>query len=119
MWFVVAAALTLGAVVSGGLARGVAAAPRQEDTTTTGSTPTLLVPGPGAETGVGGQEGSGGQTGSTTTLVAQSPEEVVEEDEDNTGTIVALVISGLGAVALILALLTFRYWRNTRPAPRT
>jgi hypothetical protein len=75
--------------------------------------------GPGAESGAGGQAGSGAQTGSTTTLVAQSPEEVAEEDEDNTGTIVALVISGLGAVALILALLTYRYWRNTRPAPRT
>jgi hypothetical protein len=36
--------------------------------------------------------------------------------DDNTGTIVALVIAGLLVVALLLALLTYWYWRNTRPA---
>ena len=36
-------------------------------------------------------------------------------DKDNTGTVVALVISGLLLVALLLALLTYWFWRNTRP----
>ena len=35
---------------------------------------------------------------------------------DNTGTVVALVISGLLVVALLLALLTYWFWRNTRPS---
>lgn len=34
---------------------------------------------------------------------------------DNTGTIVALVIAGLLVVALLLGLLTYWFWRNTRP----
>jgi len=34
---------------------------------------------------------------------------------DNTGTIVALVIAGLLLVALLLGLLTYWFWRNTRP----
>jgi hypothetical protein len=37
------------------------------------------------------------------------------ENADDTGTVVALVISGLLVVALLLALLTYWYWRNTRP----
>jgi hypothetical protein len=37
-------------------------------------------------------------------------------NSDNTGTVVALVISGLLVVALLLALLTYWFWRNTRPA---
>ena len=37
------------------------------------------------------------------------------ENSDNTGTVVALVISGLLVVALLLALLTYWFWRNTRP----
>jgi len=37
------------------------------------------------------------------------------ENADNTGTVVALVISGLLVVALLLALLTYWFWRNTRP----
>jgi hypothetical protein len=37
-------------------------------------------------------------------------------NNDNTGTVVALVISGLLLVALMLALLTYWFWRNTRPA---
>jgi hypothetical protein len=36
-------------------------------------------------------------------------------NSDNTGTVVALVISGLLVVALLLALLTYWFWRNTRP----
>ena len=38
---------------------------------------------------------------------------------DNTGTVVALVISGLLLVALLLALLTYWFWRNTRPMKAT
>ncbi len=34
---------------------------------------------------------------------------------DNTGTIVGLVIAGLLGVALLLGLLTYWFWRNTRP----
>jgi hypothetical protein len=37
-------------------------------------------------------------------------------NSDNTGTVVALVISGLLVVALLLALLTYWFWRNTRPS---
>lgn len=36
-------------------------------------------------------------------------------NSDNTGTVVALVISGLLVVALLLGLLTYWFWRNTRP----
>ncbi len=38
-------------------------------------------------------------------------------NNDNTGTVVARVISGLLVVALLLALLTYWFWRNTRPVP--
>jgi hypothetical protein len=37
------------------------------------------------------------------------------KNDDNTGTIVALVIAGLLVVALLLALLTYWFWRSTRP----
>jgi hypothetical protein len=37
------------------------------------------------------------------------------KNNDNTGTIVALVISGLLLVALLLGVLTYWFWRNTRP----
>ena len=36
-------------------------------------------------------------------------------NDDNTGTIVALVIAGLLVVAVLLALLTYWFWRSTRP----
>jgi hypothetical protein len=36
-------------------------------------------------------------------------------NKDKTGTIVALVIAGLLLVALLLGLLTYWFWRNTRP----
>jgi hypothetical protein len=38
-----------------------------------------------------------------------------QANSDNTGTVVALVISGLLVVALLLGLLTYWFWRNTRP----
>jgi hypothetical protein len=37
------------------------------------------------------------------------------KNSDNTGTVVALVITGLLVVALLIALLTYWFWRNTRP----
>jgi hypothetical protein len=37
------------------------------------------------------------------------------KNKDRTGTIVALVITGLLVVALLLGLLTYWFWRNTRP----
>ena len=46
---------------------------------------------------------------------AASNSEADTSNEDNTGTVVALVISGLLVVALLLALLTYWFWRNTRP----
>ena len=42
-----------------------------------------------------------------------------DANNDNTGTVVALVISGLLLVALLLALLTYWFWRNTRPTKPT
>jgi hypothetical protein len=69
---------------------------------TTGSVP-LLVPGPTVPAG---------QLVTTTTAVPPKP----VSNSDNTGTVVALVIAGLLLVALLLALLTYWYWRNTRPA---
>jgi len=36
-------------------------------------------------------------------------------NNDNTGTVVALVIAGLLVVALLIGLLTYWFWRNTRP----
>ena len=38
------------------------------------------------------------------------------KNNDNTGTVVALVITGLLVVALLIGLLTYWFWRNTRPA---
>lgn len=36
-------------------------------------------------------------------------------NQDKTGMIVALVVAGLLVIALLLSLLTWRFWRNTRP----
>ncbi len=63
----------------------------------------LLVPGP--------IDAATGEPVTTTTAVPIA----AVQDEDNTGTIVALVISGLLVIALLIALLTWRYWRDTRP----
>jgi hypothetical protein len=41
------------------------------------------------------------------------------KQSDNTGTVVALVIAGLLVVALLLGVLTYWYWRNTRPMKPT
>jgi hypothetical protein len=70
----------------------------------TGSVP-LLVPGP---TDIQGAP--------VTTAAPPEPKPV--SNTDNTGTVVALVIAGLLLVALLLALLTYWYWRNTRPNPK-
>jgi hypothetical protein len=74
------------------------------DPATTGSVP-LLVPGPTDIQGV-----------PVTTVPPPEPKPV--SNTDNTGTVVALVIAGLLLVALLLALLTYWYWRSTRPVPK-
>jgi cobalamin biosynthesis Mg chelatase CobN len=67
----------------------------------------LLVPGPtNAQTG---------QAVPSSTIVTRT----AVKDSDNAGTVVALVISALLVVALLLAVLTWRYWRNTKPRPHT
>jgi cobalamin biosynthesis Mg chelatase CobN len=84
------------ATTAGSKATATTAAP-----TTTTTTPSLLVPGP-AVTAPG-----------PTTVNGQKAAAV--SNEDKTGTVVALVITGLLVVALLLSLLTWRFWRNTRP----
>jgi cobalamin biosynthesis Mg chelatase CobN len=84
------------ATTAGSKATATTAAP-----TTTTTTPSLLVPGP-AVTAPG-----------PTTVNGQKVAAV--SNEDKTGTVVALVITGLLVVALLLSLLTWRFWRNTRP----
>jgi hypothetical protein len=101
------------AALGSGSGSPVAAAPvvpAQEASTTT--RPEILVPGP---------------TEPVSTTVVQTTT-VADEDEsgltdrarsilaDETGRTVAIVIAGLLLVALILAVLTVRYWRRTRPA---
>lgn len=62
----------------------------------------LLVPGDGTE-------------GAESTTTTQTPTTVDSGPSD--GTLVALVIGGLIVVALLVAVLTWRYWAATRPAP--
>ena len=77
-------------------------------TTTTTTTPTTAIPvAPGDTAPNGGPLLVPGDVGSD--ALADST------TEDDTGTVVALVISGLLVVALLLALLTYWFWRNTRP----
>ena len=77
-------------------------------TTTTTSTTVPVAPGETAPNGgpllVPGEPTASSASGADAT------------NNDNTGTVVALVISGLLVVALLLALLTYWFWRNTRPA---
>jgi hypothetical protein len=78
-------------------------------TTTTTTEVTVTIPiAPGATAANGGPLLVPGDTG-----VARSTAD--SSNSDNTGTVVALVISGLLVVALFLALLTYWFWRNTRP----
>jgi hypothetical protein len=93
---------------------------RRASTTTTTTTTTTTAPtstdapfvtpvAPGATAPNGGPllvPGASDAPGSTAADV---------KNDDNTGTIVALVIAGLLVVALLLALLTYWFWRSTRP----
>ena len=72
-------------------------------TTPTTTTPSLLVPGTAPDAGAGGTVGS--------------TKKISDTSSDRTGTVVAIVITGLLLVALLFALVTWRFWRNTRPAP--
>ncbi len=77
-------------------------------TTTTGAPVTTAVP-------PGGTAPNGGPLlvpGASDAPASQAGD---VKNSDNTGTIVALVISGLLLVAVLLAVLTYWFWRNTRP----
>ena len=101
---------------SGGRPTSAAAAPRQEESTTT-SRPAILVPGPTVDT-------STTAVATTTTSEARSGmfeglrQDFREMVADETGRTVAIAIGGLLLVALVLAVLTIRYWRKTRPVKR-
>jgi len=84
-----------------------AGAQTRRTTTTTTTTTTTIPVAPGETAPNGGPLLVPGDVGS------EAPAEV--SNDDNTGTVVALVISGLLLVALLLALLTYWFWRNTRP----
>lgn len=87
-------------------ARQTATTRAQGTTTTTVETVTtannVLVPGDGTE---------GAQ--STTTTVATVA--AVSDDGPSDATLIALVIAGLLLIALVVAVLTWRYWVATRP----
>jgi hypothetical protein len=86
----------------------------QEETTTT-VRPEILVPGPtvvdttttAPATTTTAAEGSG--------LFEGLRQDFRDMVADETGRTVAIAIGGLVLVALILAVLTIRYWRKTRP----
>jgi hypothetical protein len=88
-----------------------AGAQTKKTTTTTTTEATVAIPiAPGQTAPNGGPLLVPGDTGPASSSGATS------SNSDNTGTVVALVISGLLVVALLLALLTYWFWRNTRPA---
>jgi hypothetical protein len=99
--------LPVAALGSAGAAR---AQTRRTTTTTTTTTtePTTVAVAPGETAPNGGPLLVPGDVSSSEGLAD-------ETSNDNTGTVVALVISGLLVVALLLALLTYWFWRNTRP----
>ena len=76
--------------------------PATQAPTPTTAAPSLLVPGP--------------DPGSVTAATPVDGKKAGVSNEDNTGTVVGLVIGALLLVALIIGLLTYRFWRNTRPA---
>jgi cobalamin biosynthesis Mg chelatase CobN len=82
-----------------------AAPPRtSQPATTTTTSPSLLVPGSAPDAnGAGGRSVTGARASTTS--------------EDRTGMVVAIVITGLLLVALLFSLITWRFWRNTRPVP--
>lgn len=99
--------LPVAAFGSAGAAR--AQSRRTTTTTTTTTEPTTVAVAPGETAPNGGPLLVPGDVASSDAL----PDET---SNDNTGTVVALVISGLLVVALLLALLTYWFWRNTRPS---
>jgi hypothetical protein len=89
--------------------------PVQEESTTT-TRPELLVPGPAVAT----TTSTAASASTSTTDAAGGFFDDVRADirdmvADETGRTVAIAIGGLVLVALILAILTIRYWRKTRP----
>jgi hypothetical protein len=85
-------------------------APRAHAQTTTTTEPTIPTSEPSGETA---SEGGPLLVPGASDAPATKADEV--KNDDNTGTVVALVITGLLVVALLLGLLTYWYWRNTRP----
>jgi hypothetical protein len=63
----------------------------------------LLVPGDGSE---------GAESTTTTALVAATGDDGISDD-----TLILLIVSGLAAIALLVGILTWRYWAATRPTP--
>lgn len=90
------------------LGRTATAQTRRTTTTTTTTEATSVPVAPGETAPNGGPLLVPGDVASAAPIDSTS--------NDNTGTVVALVISGLLVVALLLALLTYWFWRNTRPA---
>jgi len=104
-----AALIVLLPVAALGWAGAAGAQTRRTTTTTTSTTePTTVTVAPGETAPNGGPLLVPGDVSSSDALPN-------ETSNDNTGTVVALVISGLLVVALLLALLTYWFWRNTRP----
>lgn len=101
---------------------GVGAAPaaptqttRRGTSTTTTSAPASTEPAFTTSVPAGGTAPNGGPLLVPGASDAPAQTTVGSTDSDNTGTIVALVITGLLVVALLLGLLTYWFWRNTRP----
>jgi hypothetical protein len=102
----IATALVLGSLF---VTQSAIAQTRKTTTTTTTTEPQTSVSiAPGDTAPNGGPLLVPGDTGSSSSAADTS-------NSDNTGTVVALVISGLLVVALLLGLLTYWFWRNTRP----
>ncbi|MGE3621466.1 MAG: hypothetical protein AB7L84_13480 [Acidimicrobiia bacterium] len=96
-----------------GLVGGTPSGPVQAqdgDGTTTVAPPStgLLVPG----------DGTGGTTTSTTIVTEPVEPDPADDDGVSDETLVRLVIAGLVVVALLVGVLTWRYWVATRPATR-
>lgn len=87
--------------------RATTTSARATTTTTTVETITtvtnLLVPG----------DGTDGAESTTTTLTSTAA--TVTDDGPSDGTLIALVIAGLLVIAVVVSLLTWRYWVATRP----
>lgn len=56
-----------------------------------------------------------GTEGAESTTTTVTPVATVSDDGVSDGTLIALVIAGLVAVAALVGVLTWRYWKATRP----